>query len=86
LTGWYNADVLGIDLGITMLMTENARSGFVWDIFIKNTRMRGLRWRKLDSNLLECIRSSSSQSSVLSWREEIALSFSFILGFIFGGL
>jgi hypothetical protein len=36
LTGWYNADVLGIDLGITMLMTENARSGFVWDIFIKN--------------------------------------------------
>ncbi len=36
LTGWYNADVLGIDLGITMVMAENARSGFVWDTFMKN--------------------------------------------------
>jgi hypothetical protein len=36
LTGWYNPDVLGIDLGITMLMPENARSGFVWDAFMKN--------------------------------------------------
>jgi hypothetical protein len=36
LTGWYDADVLGIDLGITMLMAENARSGFVWETFMKN--------------------------------------------------
>ena len=36
LTGWYNPDVLGIDLGITMLMAENARSGFVWNTFMKN--------------------------------------------------
>jgi hypothetical protein len=36
LTGWYNPDALGIDLGITMLMAENARSGFVWDTFMKN--------------------------------------------------
>jgi hypothetical protein len=36
LTGWYNPDVLGIYLGITMLMAENARSGFVWDVFMKN--------------------------------------------------
>jgi hypothetical protein len=36
LTGWYNPDVLGRDLGITMLMAENARSGFVWDTFMKN--------------------------------------------------
>jgi hypothetical protein len=36
LTGWYNPDVLGIDLGITMLMAENARSGFVWEAFMKN--------------------------------------------------
>jgi hypothetical protein len=36
LTGWYDPDVLGIDLGITMLMAENARSGFVWDTFMKN--------------------------------------------------
>jgi hypothetical protein len=36
LTGWYDADVLGIDLGITMLMAENHRTGFVWDQFMKN--------------------------------------------------
>jgi hypothetical protein len=28
--------VLGIDLGITMLMAENQRSGFIWDTFMKN--------------------------------------------------
>jgi hypothetical protein len=36
LTGWYDADVLGLDLGITMLMAENHRSGFVWNTFMKN--------------------------------------------------
>ncbi len=36
LTGWYDADVLGIDLGITMLMAENHRTGFVWGQFMKN--------------------------------------------------
>lgn len=36
LTGWYDQDVLGIDLGITMLMVENHRSGFVWNVFMKN--------------------------------------------------
>ncbi len=36
LTGWYDADVLGIDLGITMLMAENHRTGFVWETFMKN--------------------------------------------------
>jgi hypothetical protein len=35
-TGWVNADVIGIDLGITVLMAENARTGFVWDTFMKN--------------------------------------------------
>jgi len=28
--------VLGIDLGITMLMAENHRTGFVWEHFMKN--------------------------------------------------
>jgi len=37
LTGWYDADVLGIDLGITMLMAENHHSGFVWNTFMKNS-------------------------------------------------
>ena len=36
LTGWYDSDVIGIDVGITMLMAENARSGFVWETFMKN--------------------------------------------------
>ena len=40
LTGWYNPDVIGIDLGITMVMAENARSGFVWETFMKDKDMR----------------------------------------------
>ena len=36
LTGWYDSDVLGIDLGITMLMAENYRTGMVWKTFMKN--------------------------------------------------
>ena len=36
LTGWTDQDVLGIDLGITMLMAENRRSGLVWTTFMKN--------------------------------------------------
>jgi hypothetical protein len=33
---WYDTDVLGIDLGISALMAENLRSGFVWDTFMQN--------------------------------------------------
>ena len=33
---WYDTDVVGIDVGITMVMAENARTGFVWDTFMKN--------------------------------------------------
>jgi hypothetical protein len=36
LTDWYDTDVVGIDTGITMLMAENARTGFVWETFMKN--------------------------------------------------
>jgi hypothetical protein len=36
LNNWYNPDVIGIDLGITLLMAENARTGFVWEQFMKN--------------------------------------------------
>lgn len=36
LTNWFDNDVIGIDLGITMLMAENLRSSFVWDTFMKN--------------------------------------------------
>jgi len=36
LANWYDSDVVGIDTGITMLMAENTRSGFVWETFMKN--------------------------------------------------
>jgi len=32
---WYDDSVVGIDTGITMLMAENARTGFVWQTFMK---------------------------------------------------
>ncbi|MGA8866841.1 MAG: glucoamylase family protein [Candidatus Sulfotelmatobacter sp.] len=35
LTNWYDSDVIGIDTGITMLMAENLRTGFVWNTFMK---------------------------------------------------
>ncbi|HTR67096.1 MAG TPA: glucoamylase family protein, partial [Terriglobales bacterium] len=35
LTDWYDDSVVGIDTGITMLMAENARTGFVWETFMK---------------------------------------------------
>jgi hypothetical protein len=34
-TGWVNPDVIGIDLGITLLQAENARTGLVWHLFMK---------------------------------------------------
>jgi len=33
-TGWYDSDVIGIDLGPTALMAENCRTGFVWRTFM----------------------------------------------------
>ncbi len=36
LKDWYDTDVIGIDTGITILMAENARTGFVWETFMKN--------------------------------------------------
>src|SRR5579875_1180194 len=43
LTNWYDTDVIGIDTGITMVMAENARSGFVWNTFMKNPEaIRGM--------------------------------------------
>ena len=35
-TDWFAPDVIGIDVGITLLMAENARTGFVWRTFMKN--------------------------------------------------
>ncbi len=48
-TGWINPDVIGIDLGITLLSAENLRTGHVWRWFMANPeipralRLAGLR-------------------------------------------
>jgi hypothetical protein len=43
-TNWYDPDVIGIDTGITMLMAENLRTGFVWNTFMKTPEaQRGMR-------------------------------------------
>jgi hypothetical protein len=39
-TGWAAPNYVGINTGITLLMAENARSGFVWDLFMKNPEAR----------------------------------------------
>jgi hypothetical protein len=52
-SGWVDPDVLGIDLGITLLSAENLRAGFVWKYFMRNPEIRkaldlaGLRRRSL---------------------------------------
>jgi hypothetical protein len=35
LKNWYDHDVIAIDTGITMLMAENLRTGFIWETFMK---------------------------------------------------
>ncbi len=40
LKNWYDTDVIGIDTGITMLMAENLRTGFVWETFMKTPEAR----------------------------------------------
>ena len=36
LKNWGDTDVVGIDTGITMLMAENLRTGFVWNTFMRS--------------------------------------------------
>jgi hypothetical protein len=44
LSNWYDTDAIGIDTGITMVMAENLRTGFVWDTFMKSPEaQRGLQ-------------------------------------------
>ncbi len=37
---WYDSDVVGIDTGITLLMAENLRTGFVWKTFMQSREAR----------------------------------------------
>jgi hypothetical protein len=39
--GWTNPDVIGIDLGITLLSAENLRTGAVWHWFMQNPEVTG---------------------------------------------
>jgi len=39
-TGWASPVSLAINTGITLLMAENARTGFVWDIFMRNPEVQ----------------------------------------------
>lgn len=42
--GWFDQDYLGIDQGPILLMAENHRTGFVWELLRKNEHLRrGLR-------------------------------------------
>jgi hypothetical protein len=34
-TGWVSSDVIAIDVGITLIMSENMRSGFIWKYFMR---------------------------------------------------
>jgi hypothetical protein len=42
---WYDPDVLGIDLGISVLMIENLRTGLVWKTFARNPEV-GVAFRR----------------------------------------
>ena len=48
-TGWVNPDVIGIDLGITLLSAENLRTGRVWSWFMRNEEVaRAMRAAALE--------------------------------------
>lgn len=46
--GWTNPDVIGIDVGITLLSAENLRSGNVWRWFNRDRRIRRAMDRLFD--------------------------------------
>jgi hypothetical protein len=49
-TGWVDSDVIGIDVGITLLSAENLRTGNVWHWFMRNGEMlRAMNLIGLDS-------------------------------------
>ncbi len=36
LKNWFDTDVVGIDVGISLVMAENARTGYIWKAFMQN--------------------------------------------------
>jgi hypothetical protein len=39
-SNWFAEDILGIDQGISVIMAENVRTGFVWDYFMRNREIQ----------------------------------------------
>ena len=39
-TGWASTEVIGIDVGITLIMAENLRTGLVWEAFMRAPEVR----------------------------------------------
>ena len=64
LTGWVSSDVLGIDVGISMLMAENARSQFVWNTFMRNHEVKVAMDRANFRSLAEPILASRATARV----------------------
>ena len=42
---WINSDVIGIDVGITIVSAENLRSGKIWRWFMQNPEMKSGLWK-----------------------------------------
>jgi hypothetical protein len=40
LKNWYDHDVIAIDTGITMVMAENLRTGYIWETFMRTPEAR----------------------------------------------
>ena len=61
--GWYNDDVIGIDVGATVLMAENCRSGFVWKTFMKapeaQAALKAAGFRKVEPEAVESYKTTS---------------------------
>ena len=52
---WWDQDVIGIDLGISLLMIENYHSGLVWRIFQRNQHLQeALRSVGLTPSMARC--------------------------------
>ena len=64
-SGWVNQDVIGIDVGIILLSTENLRTGSVWRWFMRNVeipramRLVGLSSQRASQNSAASLRSLS---------------------------
>lgn len=63
-TGWVNPDVIGIDVGITLLSAENLRTGSLWRWFMANPEVASAMER---AGLIRIAEHGSRQGSPSSW-------------------